>query len=42
MGVNYQPQLFAISNGDLQFSYAHMLNFGFYWRFAVIRGYKVR
>lgn len=34
-GMNYQPQLLAINTNNLVFSYAHMWNFGFYWRWGV-------
>ena len=34
-GMNYQPQLFAINTNNRVFSYAHMWNFGIYWRWGL-------
>lgn len=34
-GMNYQPQLFAINTNNRVFIYAHMWNFGFYWRWGL-------
>ncbi len=35
LGTNYQPQFLAINTNNTIFSYSHMWNIGFYWRWGL-------